>query len=199
MGRWVEKEAPFLGVLGRLCGQDLRALFPLASWPISPFDRPQFPLWESVRVPALQTTLAAEGVVGAAGTQETGAGRARGGARSPGRPRPEEGGSPVAAGSARRLTDAGLQPGSRSAAGAGPGERSQGVRLGTRGGGRTRQQGGPAPELPGGHSQLGGPLLPPHRGGRARAGRDPRPSSTDSSHPTPLWVPSDLDPGPAIH
>ena len=84
-------------------------------------------------------------------------GRGAGAGRSPeARPAPPRGGgSPVAPGSARRLTDAGLQPGSRSAAGAGPGERSQGARLGTRGSGRMRQQGGPAPELPGGRSQLG--------------------------------------------
>lgn len=62
IGGW-KKETPFLGVQDVYAGrtrpstQDVPALSPPASWPISPFDRPRFPLWESLRVAALETKV----------------------------------------------------------------------------------------------------------------------------------------------
>ena len=114
------------------------------------------------------------------------------------RRRPSGGGGPAAPGSASRPTEARALPRSLSAEGAGPGERRWGAGRGE--GARAAAAAGRSrPKLPSRRLSTWDGLP-----------RSYAPSGGDGSgvvpallpvpfHPTPLWVPSDLDPEPAIH
>lgn len=170
--------------------------------PFHPSTGLGFPIWEE---PACRR-LRDQGC--GAGSRIRGNRRGAGAGRGP-KPRPAPprgGGDPVEAEApqhpAQRLEQpkrgrcrdhsAPREPGQVSAAGApGPG-RGEGARAAA-GAGRTR------PELPSRRLSTwdGLPLSYPASGGDG-SGVVPDPLPV-AFHPTPLWVPSDLDPGPAVH